>query len=74
VKPFYPSSETVLSTYQVKPFYPSSESVLPIKPFYLSHSPLYRYIKSAVFDRGGFVYHGRVKAVAEACREAGMEF
>ena len=31
-------------------------------------------IKSAVFDRGGFVYHGRVKAVAEACREAGMEF
>jgi len=31
-------------------------------------------IKSAVFDRGGFIYHGRVKAVAEACREAGMEF
>lgn len=31
-------------------------------------------IKSAVFDRGGFVYHGRVKAVAEACREAGVEF
>ena len=31
-------------------------------------------IKSAVFDRGGYVYHGRVKAVAEACREAGMEF
>jgi len=31
-------------------------------------------IKSAVFDRGGFVYHGRVKAVAEACRAAGMEF
>jgi large subunit ribosomal protein L18 len=31
-------------------------------------------IKTAVFDRGGFVYHGRVKAVAEACREAGVEF
>ena len=31
-------------------------------------------IKSAVFDRGGYIYHGRVKAVAEACREAGMEF
>mmetsp|Transcript_40480 Transcript_40480/g.100100 ORF Transcript_40480/g.100100 Transcript_40480/m.100100 type:complete len:170 (-) Transcript_40480:287-796(-) len=31
-------------------------------------------IKKAVFDRGGFMYHGRVKAVADACREAGMEF
>ncbi|CAL6329812.1 unnamed protein product [Bathycoccus prasinos] len=29
-------------------------------------------ITSAVFDRGGFLYHGRVKAVADGCREAGM--
>ena len=27
-----------------------------------------------IFDRGGFLYHGRVKAVGEAAREAGMEF
>jgi len=31
-------------------------------------------VKAVVFDRGGYLYHGKIKALADAAREAGLNF
>ena len=40
----------------------------------VANKALEKNIKSVVFDRGGFIYHGVVKELAEAAREAGLDF
>lgn len=40
----------------------------------LAERSLERNVKSVVFDRGGFAFHGKVKALAEAARAGGLEF
>jgi large subunit ribosomal protein L18 len=40
----------------------------------IAQKALEKGVKSVVFDRGGYLYHGRVKELAEGAREAGLEF
>ena len=40
----------------------------------IAQKALEKGIKQVVFDRGGYIYHGRVQELAEAAREAGLEF
>ena len=68
------SSSTVLIKKSLKKIYTGNNAAAKAVGAEVAKKLLEKSISSVVFDRGGFVYHGRVQALAEGAREAGLKF
>ena len=68
------SSSTVLIKKSLKKNYTGNKDAAKAVGADVAKKLLEKSISSVVFDRGGFVYHGRVQALAEGAREAGLMF
>ena len=68
------STEAALKGQMGGPARPGNKAGAQVLGKTIAERLLAKGIKRVVFDRGGFLYHGRIKAVAEAAREAGREF
>lgn len=66
------AASTVESTVKAKPGSTCTASTEVGK--LIAERAIEKGVKAVVFDRGGNLYHGRVKALADAAREAGLEF
>ena len=58
----------------LKKTYPGNKDAAKAVGEDLAKKLLEKSISSAIFDRGGYIFHGRVKALAEGAREAGLKF
>ncbi len=68
------SSSTVLIKKSLKKHYTGNKDAAKAVGADVAKKLLEKSISSVVFDRGGFVYHGRVQALAEGARGAGLKF
>ena len=68
------TSSTVLIKKSLKKTYTGNKDAAKAVGADVAKKLLDKSISSVVFDRGGFVYHGRVQALAEGAREAGLKF
>lgn len=61
------------STLEVKDVTPKKDAAKQVGEL-VAKRALEKGVKKVVFDRGGYIYHGRVKALADGAREAGLDF
>ena len=68
------SSSTAVIKKSLKKTYTGNKDAAKAVDADVAKKLLEKSISSVVFDRGGFVYHGRVQALADGAREAGLKF
>ena len=68
------SSSSLEIKESLKKTYPGNKDSAKAVGEDLAKKLLKKSISSAIFDRGGYIFHGRVKALAEGAREAGLKF
>ena len=68
------SSSTIIIHKSIKKIYSGNKEAAKAVGTDIAKKLLDKSISSAVFDRGGYVFHGRVQALAEGAREAGLKF
>ena len=68
------ASSTVAIQKSLKKIYTGNKEAAKAVGTDIANKLMEKSISSVVFDRGGFIFHGRVQALAEGAREAGLEF
>ena len=68
------SSSTIIINKSIKKIYSGNKEAAKAVGTDIAKKLLEKSISSVVFDRGGYVFHGRVQALAEGAREAGLKF
>ena len=68
------SSSTLVIQKSLKKIYSGNKAAAKAVGAEIAKKLLEKSISSAVFDRGGYVFHGRVQALAQGAREAGLKF
>ncbi len=68
------AASSVESTFKEQPKFDNKKAAAGFIGKLVAQRALGKGIKQVVFDRNGFLYHGRIKAVSEGAREAGLSF